>query len=124
MSQDNTADWATDEYEGQLAIDAFQTPDEIIIKAPIAGVSEDDLEVAVTDEMVTIKGERRNELGISRDEYFVQECYWGTFARNYIFPVAVDSNRAEASLKDGVLLIRVPKLERSRARSLKINSAS
>lgn len=114
------SDWLAEDYEGQLAIDAYQTEDEIVIKAPIAGVQATDLEVAVTDEMVTIKGERRDEQAQSRDNYFCQECYWGSFSRSYVFPVAVDADKAEAKLKDGLLTVRVPKLEKSRARSLTV----
>ncbi len=120
MAQAEEADWLTDEYEGQLAIDAYQTEDEIVIKAPIAGVLADDLEVAVTDDMVTIKGERHDDDAQSRDNYFSQECYWGSFSRSYVFPVAVDADKAEASLKNGLLTVRVPKLEKSRARSVKV----
>ncbi len=119
--QAQESDWLADEdYEGQLAIDAYQTEDDIVIKAPIAGVQPDDLEVAVTDEMVTVKGERHDEQGTSRDNYFCQECYWGSFSRNYVLPVAVDADKAEASLRHGVLTIRIPKLEKSRTRSIKV----
>lgn len=114
------ADWLADDYEGQLAIDAYQTEDDIVIKAPIAGVQPNDLEVSVTDEMVTIKGERHDEQAQNRDNYFSQECYWGSFTRSYVFPVAVDGDKSEASLKNGLLTIRVPKLEKSRARSIKV----
>jgi HSP20 family protein len=113
-------DWLTDDYEGQLAIDAYQTEDDIIIKAPIAGVQPDDLEVSVTDEMVTVKGERHDEHSATRDNYFCQECYWGSFSRSYVLPVAVDADKAEASLKNGVLTVKIPKLEKSRARSIKV----
>jgi HSP20 family protein len=113
-------DWLSDDYEGQLAIDVYQTEDDLIVKAPIAGVLPDHLEVSVTDELVTIKGERHDEHSTSRDNYFCQECYWGTFSRSYVFPIAIDADKAEASLKNGVLTVRVPKLEKSRARSVKV----
>ncbi len=119
-TQTQESDWLTDDYEGQLAIDAYQTEDDIVIKAPIAGVQSEDLEVSVTDEMVTVKGERHDEQAQSRDNYFCQECYWGSFSRSYVFPVAVDADKAEASLKNGVLTVRVPKLEKSRARSVTV----
>ncbi len=114
------ADWLADDYEGQLAIDVYQTDDDIILKAPIAGVQPEDLEVAVTDDTVTVKGERHDESAQNRDSYFCQECYWGSFSRSYILPVAVDADKAEASLKNGVLTIRIPKLEKSRARSITV----
>ncbi len=117
-----TSDWLEEEYEGQLAIDAFQTEDNIVIKAPIAGVSSDDLEISITDEVVTIKGERKDEAPSQKDTYFVQECYWGAFSRSYILPVAVDANKAEASLKNGILTIVIPKQEKTKTRVLKVKA--
>jgi HSP20 family protein len=119
-TQHEETDWLTDDYEGQLAIDAYQTDEDIVLKAPIAGVLPEDLEVAITDEMITIKGERHDDQATHRDNYFSQECYWGTFSRSYVFPVAVDADKAEAVLKHGLLTVRIPKLEKSRARSIQV----
>jgi HSP20 family protein len=114
-------DWL-EEYEGQLAIDAYQTSDNVVIKAPIAGVSPDDLEISITDEVVAIKGERKDEAEVSKDGYFCQECYWGAFSRSYILPVAVDANKAEAALKNGILTIVIPKQEKTKTRVLKVKA--
>jgi HSP20 family protein len=114
-------DWL-EEYEGQLAIDAYQTQDNVVIKAPIAGVSSENLEISITDEVVTIKGERKDEEIVSKDGYFCQECYWGAFSRSYILPVAVDANKAEASLKNGILTIVIPKQEKTKTRILKVST--
>lgn len=120
-SKDLTQDseWFED-VDGQLALDAFQTEDSIIVKAPIAGVKPDDLEVTVTDEIVTVKGTRRDETTVTRDAYFIQECYWGGFARSYVLPVAVDADKAQAVLKDGLLTVTIPKLEKSKTRIVPI----
>lgn len=113
-------EWLEDE-EGQLAVDAYQTDDSIVLMAPIAGVKIEDLEISITDEVVTIRGNRRNEAEVPRENYFVQECYWGAFARSYILPIAVDAAKAEAHLRNnGILMIRIPKLEKSRTRVLKV----
>jgi len=113
-------EWLEEEEEGQLAIDAYQDEDNIFIKAPIAGVSIDDLEIAITDEVVTIKGTRRNDIELNRENYFVQECYWGSFMRSYILPVSVDAAKAEASLRSGILTIKIPKQEKTKTRVLKV----
>jgi len=113
-------EWLEEEEEGQLAIDAYQDEDNIYIKAPIAGVSIEDLEIAITDEVVTIKGMRKNESGLEREDYFVQECYWGSFMRSYILPVSVDAAKAEATLRNGILTIKIPKQEKTRTRVLKV----
>jgi len=116
-----TEDWM-EEYDGQLAIDAYQTSDEIVVKAPIAGVKPEDLDVAITDEMITVKGERKGEEILQKDNYFCQECYWGSFSRSYVLPIAVDADKAEASLKNGILTVRIPKLEKTKTRTVKVKT--
>lgn len=108
------------EGEGQLAIDVYQTDSEIVVRAPLAGVKAEDLEVGITDEMVTISGVRRPETEIPRENYLTAECYWGPFGRQYILPVAVAGEKAEATLKNGILTIRIPKLEASKKKVLQV----
>lgn len=122
VAKENEAEDWLEEYEGQLAIDAYQTEDNVVIKAPIAGVSPDDLEISITDEVVTVKGERKDEAEVNKDGYFCQECYWGSFSRSYIMPVAVDANKADAALKNGILTIIIPKQEKTKTRLLKVKS--
>jgi len=109
-----------EEFEGQLAIDVYQTPSDIIIKAPIAGVRQEDLEVTITDEHVTIRGERHDTHSDSIESYVVQECYWGSFARTYEIPVAVDTEKAFAKLDNGILTITIPKAAKARTRTLSV----
>ena len=116
-------DWF-DEADGQVALDVYQTEDHVIIKAPIAGVKDSDLELTVTDEVVTIKGTRSDVHAVARDAYFVQECYWGSFSRSYILPVAVDADRAQAILHAGLLTITIPKLEKSKSRTIQIQAVA
>lgn len=119
--EENKDDWM-EEYEGQLALDVFQDSDNVVVKAPIAGVKPSDLEIAITDEVVTIKGARKEDDTIQKDSYFCQECYWGAFSRSYVLPVAVDADKAKAKLEEGILCITIPKLEKSKTRVLKVNS--
>ena len=109
-----------EEYEGQLAIDAHQTPDAVVVKAPIAGVKPQDLEISVTDEILSVKGHRSQENAVEQADYFCQECYWGAFSRTYVLPVPVDADKAQANLKDGILTITIPKQEKSKTRVIKI----
>ena len=111
-----------EEYEGQLAVDAYQTNDEVVVKAPIAGVKPQDLEISITDEVLTVRGKRSQEVAVEQADYFCQECYWGAFSRTYVLPVPVDADRAQANLKDGILTIVIPKQEKSKTRVLKITS--
>lgn len=114
-------EWFEDQ-EGQLALDVYQTDDHLILKAPIAGVQKDDLDVSITDELVTIKGVRHDPTGLPSDQYFIQECYWGSFSRSYVLPVSVDSERAQALLRDGLLTITIPKLEKSKMRQVQVQA--
>ena len=106
--------------EGQLTIDVYQTENEIVIKSTIAGVKPEDLDVAINNDMVTIKGERKNEEVVSGENYYYQECYWGTFSRSVVLPVDILSEKAEASLKNGILTIRLPKADTRKIKKLQV----
>lgn len=109
-----------EEYEGQLAIDVYQTPEAIVIKAPIAGVRQEDLDVTITDEQVSIRGERHDNQNETVEGYLVQECYWGSFSRTYTLPIAVDSDKATAKLLNGILTVVIPKAAKARTKSVAI----
>jgi HSP20 family protein len=108
------------ESEGQLTIDVYQTPLEIVIKSTIAGVSAEDLDITITNDMVTIKGKREKDEAISEGDYYYQECYWGAFSRSVILPVDVEAEKAVASMKNGILTIRLPKIEKVKTRKIKV----
>lgn len=110
------------EGEGQLMIDVYQTPTEIVIKSAVAGVKPEDLDISVVGDMVTIKGRRELDENIKSEDYFYQECYWGSFSRSVILPVEIDSDRVSATLKNGILTIRLPKLDKNRVKKIKIKS--
>mgnify|MGYP000945689509 FL=1 len=109
-----------DDAEGQLTIDVYQTDDAIVIKSTIAGVKPEDLNVAINNDMVTIKGERKNEESVPNGNYYYQECYWGPFSRSILLPVDIISDKAEASLKNGILSIRLPKADTTRIKRIQV----
>jgi HSP20 family protein len=108
--------------EGQLTVDVYQTDDEIVIRSTIAGVTAEDLDISVTNDMVTIKGSRKPSEKIRDSDYYYQELYWGPFSRAIILPEEIDSDNAKASMKNGILTIRMPKLARSRIKKVRIVS--
>lgn len=112
-------EWMSD-YEGALNIDMYQTKDNVIIKSTIAGVRPDDIDITVANDMVTIKGTRQREENISQDDYFYQECYWGSFSRSVIVPVDIDSEEIEADLKDGILTVIIPKAAKAKTKKVKV----
>lgn len=109
-----------EEAEGQLTVDVYQTPTEIVIQSTIAGVDPEELDIAITAESVTIRGKREKMEEVKDDDYFFQECYWGRFARQIILPQEIDAENAVASMKNGVLTIRLPKLNREKTKKLKV----
>lgn len=106
--------------EGQLSLDVFQTADSIIVVAPIAGVAMKDLSISITDEVLMIKGRRNLQFKVEQADYFTQECFWGNFSRSIILPESVDTANVSASFKNGVLTVRIPKVEKIRTRMVKI----
>jgi HSP20 family protein len=110
------------ETGGELAVDVFQTPDLIVIKAFIAGVQPNTIDVSLTREMVTISGTREEEKEVEEDGYFQRELYWGSFSRTILLPEEVDVDLAEATEKHGVLMIRLPKINKKRQTKLKIRA--
>lgn len=110
--------------EGELLVDVYENPDEIIVQAAIAGVTDNDLDINITNESVTIKGERKRSETIDLKDYFYQECYWGKFGRSIILPEEVDPEASTAALdKGGVLTIKMPKLSKRKSKKVKIKTA-
>jgi HSP20 family protein len=106
--------------EGELNVDVYQNPNEIVIKTMVAGVKPEDLDVAISRDMVTVKGKRENEKMIADDDYFHKELYWGSFSRTIVLPEEIDVDSAEAVEKHGLLIIRLPKLDKNRQTRLKV----
>ncbi|MEK9184824.1 MAG: Hsp20/alpha crystallin family protein [Patescibacteria group bacterium] len=120
--------WALEEDEeekdGQLTVDVYQTPDDIIIKTMVAGVKPEDLDISITRDMVTIRGKREEEKGIKGDDFFAKELYWGTFSRTVTLPQEIDVEEAEALERHGLLIIRLPRIDKGRQTKLKVKSNS
>ncbi len=110
------------EPQGELAVDIYQTPDAIVVKALVAGVQPNSIDIALTREMLTISGSREDEREVEEDNYFQRELYWGAFSRTILLPEEIDVDLAEASEKHGILLIRLPKINKKRQTKLKVRS--
>ncbi len=106
--------------EGQLGIDLFETPVEVIVKTMIPGVRKEDIDISLSRDMLTIRGERKDEKTISEDDYHYRELYWGTFSRTVKLPHEVDIDRAEATESQGMLTLRLPRIDRERKANLKV----
>lgn len=118
---DESQDWLNEETEGQLSIDVYQDDHSIYILAPVAGVRASDVDISITDEVVTIRGNRKPSHDAGDERHFTQECYWGPFSRSYVLPIAVNSENSKATLKDGLLKVEIPKDEKVKTKVIKIN---
>ncbi|MBP9757233.1 MAG: Hsp20/alpha crystallin family protein [Candidatus Pacebacteria bacterium] len=107
---------------GELAVDVYQTADAIVVKALIAGVQPSTIDIALTREMLTISGSRTDDKEVEEDGYYQRELYWGSFTRTILLPEEVDVDMAEASEKHGVLMIRLPKINKKRQTRLKVRA--
>jgi len=116
--------WMEDEaVEGQLTVDVYQTPDEIVIRSIVAGVRPDDLDISISRDMVTIRGTREEHKEVSEDNYFHKELYWGSFSRTVLLPAEVEVEMAQANEKHGLLTIRLPKIDKEKQTKLKVKSS-
>lgn len=108
--------------DASLAIDMYESENELIIQCMIAGVTPENLHVAITRTGVTIKGKRVAPKGVPEENYSERELYWGPFAREITLPCEIDTDGAEAVEKYGLLVIRLPKLDSARVQELKVRS--
>lgn len=116
------AEEVEDEEDGELSVDVYQTDKELIIEAMVAGVKPEDLQVSITRDLVTISGKREANKSVTRDDYYYQELYWGTFSRSIMLPHEIDIDAAEAIEKHGMLIIRMPKTDKSKQAKLRVKS--
>jgi HSP20 family protein len=115
-------DWEGQEPHGELAVDIYQTADAIVVKALVAGVQPQSIDISLTREMLTISGHRQDEREVEEDNYFQRELYWGSFSRTILLPEEVDVDLAEASERHGILMIRLPKINKKKQTKLKVRS--
>ncbi len=111
-----------DDTGGELAVDVYQSGDAIVVKALIAGVQPNTIDINLTREMITISGSRQEEREAEEDNYFQRELYWGSFSRTILLPEEVDVDLAEASEKHGVLMVRLPKINKKKEMKLKVRA--
>ena len=109
-----------EEEEGRLTVDVYQTDDEIVIVAPVAGVDPDDIDISLSGDMITIKGKREMNPKENEVDYLYQECFWGSFSRTIILPSEIDPEKVKATLKEGILKIHLPKVKKEKVKKIKI----
>lgn len=122
-AEDDDSVWtSTDDFPGQLAVDVYETADKLVVKARTAGISKSDLNVTISDNILTISGILSGGEDENTTAWHIQECYWGEFSRTIALPVQVkeEEGTVKAELKDGVLTITFEKEKVESARKIAI----
>lgn len=105
-----------------LPIDMYQTDNEVVVKAAIPGIKPDEVDISITGDTLTIKGEHREDKEVKDEDYFYKECHFGTISRTVTIPVKVKSDKAEAVFENGVLTLTLPKAEEVKPRQIKVKA--
>ena len=125
--QGKTKEWQEEreqeeEAEGQLTVDVYQTPTDIVVQTMVAGVRPEDLTLSITRDMVTIRGKRLEGRSEETSDFFHQELYWGAFSRTIVLPAEIEIEEAEAKEQHGLLTLILPKIDKNRQSKLKVKS--
>ena len=119
-ASDDSWDDTQEEFLGQLAVDVYETENKLVVKARTAGVNKEDLDVSISDGILTISGTLSSGDDTDAINWHIQECYWGEFSRTLALPVSVKEDEVDAVLKDGVLTISFNKFKQEQAKKIQI----
>ncbi len=119
-ADNGTWEESEDDFPGQLAVDVYETDERLVVKARTAGVNKEELDVSISDGILTISGTLSSGDDTDATNWHIQECYWGEFSRTLALPLAVKEDEVEAVLKDGVLTISFSKIKQEQAKKITI----
>lgn len=102
------------------SVDIFEDKDDIVLKTELPGMTKDDIEINLSEDMITLSGEKKQEEKIEKKNYYRHECSYGSFKRSFKLPAEVQSDKAKASFKNGILEVRIPKTEEAKKKAVKI----
>lgn len=102
------------------SVDIFEEGDDVVVKAELPGMKKEDIEVKLTDNTITISGEKKKEEKIERKDYYRLERSYGSFCRAFSLPAEVQTDKAKAQFKDGILEVRIPKSEEAKKKERKL----
>jgi HSP20 family protein len=105
-----------------LPIDIYHTPNEVVVKASLPGVKPEDVDITISGDTLSIKGETKTEEEVEREDYLYQERRYGSFSRVITLPGSLQTDKAEATFENGVLTLTIPKLEEVKPKSIKVKA--
>ena len=118
--QEDNWEESDEDFPGQLAVDVYETEEKLVVKARTAGVNKEDLDVSISDSILTISGTLSSGDDAEATNWHIQECYWGEFSRTLALPVPIKEDEVKAELKDGVLTISFTKVKVEQAKKIQI----
>jgi HSP20 family protein len=101
-------------------VDVYEEKDEVVVKAELPGLDKKDIEVNISDSELTLKGQKKKEEEIEKENYYRRERSYGAFLRSVELPTDVQADKVKASFKNGVLEVRVPKTEEAKTKTIKV----
>ncbi|MGB9726565.1 MAG: Hsp20/alpha crystallin family protein [Minisyncoccia bacterium] len=117
----NNLKWPASEEEGELTVDLYETENDLVLLSVVGGVKISDLDISINNDMITIKGKRIKEDNEKIEKVYYNECFWGPFSKSLILPKEINADKAKATLKNGLLIIRLPKVEKTKEKVLRIS---
>jgi len=107
---------------GEVPTDIYQTKDNVVVKASLPGVKPEEVDISITGDVLTIKGERKEETEVKEDNFIRRESHFGAFSRSVTLPPDIKSDKAEAVFKDGILTLTIPKPEQVKPKQIKVKT--
>jgi HSP20 family protein len=114
--------WLAPTEAGALAVDVYETEDAVVVKSAIPGVKPEDIDISLTGDSLTIKGESKFEEEVNEENYVRREMRYGSFARTFPVPTSVVADEAEAQFENGVLTLTLPKAEEVKPKAIQIKA--
>jgi HSP20 family protein len=105
-----------------MPVDMYQTENEVVVKTALPGMKPEDVEITITGDTLSIRGEKKADEKVKREDYIYQEHRYGTFSRTVTLPAGLDTNKADANFEDGVLTLTIPKSEQVKPKQIKIKA--
>jgi HSP20 family protein len=114
--------WIAPTSAAGMALDVYETKEQVVIKAALPGVKPEETEVTITGDTLTIRGESKEEKEIKEEDYIRKERHFGSFARSVTLPAGLEADKAEATFQNGVLTLKIPKSEQVKPKSIKVTA--
>jgi HSP20 family protein len=102
------------------SVDILEDKGDVVVKAELPGIKKEDIDITLTNDTITISGEKKKEEEVKKKDYYRWECAYGSFSRTFSLPSEVQPNKAKTKMKDGVLEVRIPKTEEAKKKEVKV----